>query len=310
MSTLSVIFPGQGSQHQGMLSDCAPNFREILDTFEEASNALSVDLWDICQSNPDNKLNQTEYTQPILLAASIALWRVLQTQSGLSPMCLAGHSLGEYSALVSANVLTFAEAVCLVNRRGRYMQEAVPDGVGAMAAIIGFDNAAIEGLCNQSAQGEIVSAANFNAIGQTVIAGHTAAVNRVIDHAKSDGAKLAKLIPVSVPSHCALMTPAAERLVADLDALEFKAPTLPVIQNVDVASHQDPSRIKLNLVQQLDHSVRWVETVQKMAGQGAETLIECGPGKVLAGLNKRIDRALETINVGTLKGLTNYMENA
>lgn len=310
MSSMSIVFPGQGSQSQGMLHEIAPTFREVSDTFEEASGILSLDLWEICQNNPNDQLNQTEFTQPILLTASVALWRVLQQQGDVTPYCLAGHSLGEYSALVCANVVTFEDALHLVRLRGRYMQEAVPQGVGAMAAIIGLDNAVIQDVCAEAAQGEVVSPANYNAIGQTVVAGHLGAVNRAIEGAKQHGAKIAKLIPVSVPSHCALMAPAAARLAADLQSLAFCVPNIPVIQNVDVTVHDDPAVIKGNLVKQLDHSVRWVETIQTMAEQGVETLIECGPGKVLAGLVKRIDRSVNTLNIDTLEGLTQYLEQA
>lgn len=293
---IAFVFPGQGSQSVGMLSELAADFPIVAETFNEASAALDYDLWQLVQQGPAEKLNQTEYTQPALLAAGVAVWRVWQAQqSAGQPVVLAGHSLGEYTALVCAEALSFADAVKLVAARGRFMQAAVPEGQGAMAAIVGLDNQQVRELCVTAAQGEIVSSANFNAPGQVVVAGHTKAVERCVELAKSAGAKLAKLLPVSVPSHCALMDPAAERLSAMIADIKLVSPQIPVIHNVDVRKHDDDFIIKMVLVAQLFSSVRWVETVERIAAEGIELIIECGPGKVLTGLNKRIVAEPKTI---------------
>ena len=305
----AIVFPGQGSQTPGMLADIAENYPEIKQTFDEASAALGYDLWDIVQNNPDDKLNQTEYTQPALLTASIALWRILNSKKTINPTFLAGHSLGEYSALVCAGSLSFEAAVKMVSQRGRFMQEAVPAGVGAMAAIIGLDNTKILELCHQAADGEIVSPANFNAIGQTVVAGNTSAVDRVVDLAKESGAKIAKRIPVSVPSHCALMAPAAKKLANELKNTEISHPKIRVIQNVDVVFHDSPEEISNALTAQLDHPVRWVETVQKLVENGVTDIIECGPGKVLAGLIKRIDKNIQAHTINSNEELNAVLED-
>lgn len=293
----AFVFPGQGSQSVGMLNACAQMFPQVIETFSEASDALGYDLWQLVQNGPAETLNQTSHTQPALLVASIALWRIWNAQGGLRPVVLAGHSLGEYSALVCAEALDFASAVKLVAERGQFMQDAVPAGLGAMAAIVGLDDDEIRKICEQAAQGQLVTPANYNAIGQIVVAGHNEAVERVINLAKQAGAKLAMLLPVSVPSHCGLMQPAAERLANRLNSITFTTPKIPVINNVDVAVRTEPSIIKDALVRQLANPVRWVETVQQMSNQGIETFIECGSGKILAGLNKRIVASVPTFSI-------------
>lgn len=285
---IAFIFPGQGSQTLGMLAEYAKDYSIIQETFMEASYGVNFDLWELCQLGPEAVLNQTENTQPALLAASVALWRVWRQQDGVRPTFMAGHSLGEYSALVCAEALDFMTAIRLVAERGRLMQAAVPAGAGAMAAIVGLDNDKIRALCESLAEGQVLAPANYNAIGQTVVAGDAAAVARLLEQAKQAGAKLAKLIPVSVPSHCALMKPAAERLAKTLENIEISVPFFPIINNVDVGIEHDPLLIKKALVEQLYNPVRWVEIIQDLEKRGMEEFIECGPGKVLAGLNKRI----------------------
>lgn len=289
---LGIIFPGQGSQSVGMLMSLVDQYPIIHSTFSEANQHLGYDLSNIIAQGPEEKLNSTEITQPALLAASVALWRVVNEKKAMMPAFLAGHSLGEYSALVCAEAIDFGDALRLVRARGQYMQEAVPVGFGAMAAIIGLDNERIAALCEEAAQGEVVSPANFNAIGQTVVAGENAAVERLIDLAKIAGAKLAKKIPVSVPSHCELMKSAKIKLITALADIKISIPKIKVIHNVDIASHSHPDDIRHALAEQLDHPVRWVETIQMLSQNGIKTLWECGPGKVLAGLVKRIDNAI------------------
>lgn len=290
----AFLFPGQGSQSVGMLFDVASTHPVVEETFARASAVLGYDLWKLIQEGPEEKLNQTEYTQPALLTSSVALWHIYQGTQTPLPNYLAGHSLGEYSALVCAHALDFEAAVQLVADRGQYMQEAVKPGEGAMAAIIGLTNEQVAQVCLQAAQGEIASPANFNAIGQVVIAGHTEAVLRAIDLAKKAGAKIAKQIPVSVPSHCELMRPAAERLAMRLANIHIKAPQIPVIHNVDVRTYDSAEEIRSALIRQLYCPVRWVETIQYLVKNGVKTAIECGPGKILAGLNKRIDDGFAT----------------
>ena len=288
--SFAVVFPGQGSQSVGMLSDVANQSQIIKQTFAEASAVLDYDLWALVQNGPEDKLNQTEFTQPALMAADIALWRYWCDTNDARPQVLAGHSLGEFVAFVAADAIDFKDAVKLVRDRGRFMQAAVANGVGAMAAIIGLDNEKVQALCDDAAQGEVVSPANFNSIGQVVIAGDKAAVERAVANAKPVGAKLAKLIPVSVPSHCALMQPAAEQFKKTLDAVRIQLPSIPVIQNVDAKIHDDVESIRQALINQLTQPVQWVATIQAMQAQGVTEIIECGPGKVLQGLIKRIDR--------------------
>ncbi|MBY5979267.1 ACP S-malonyltransferase [Ferrimonas balearica] len=288
----AFIFPGQGSQTVGMLAELAADYPIIQATFAEASEALGFDLWQMVQDGPAEALNSTENTQPALLTASVAIWRAYCEAGGVAPTVMAGHSLGEYSALVCAGALKFDDAVKLVALRGRAMQEAVPAGTGAMAAIIGLDDDAIAKACAEAAQGEVVSPVNFNSPGQVVIAGHKDAVARAGEACKAAGAKRALPLPVSVPSHCALMKPAAEKLAAALANIDVVAPAIPVINNVDVAKADTAEAIKDALVRQLYCPVRWTETVNAMAEQGIEQLVECGPGKVLTGLTKRINKAL------------------
>ena len=295
--SLAFVFPGQGSQAVGMLANVAEQFPQIKATFDEASEVLGTDLWQLVQEGPAEVLNRTDMTQPVLLAASVALWRVWNEQGGAAPAYMSGHSLGEYSALVCAGALAFKDAVKLVNKRGQFMQAAVPAGEGAMAAIIGLDDAAIEAACAQAEQGGVVSAVNYNSPGQVVIAGQTDAVNRAIDLCKEAGAKRALPLPVSVPSHCALMKPAAEQLAAELETITINMPAIPVVQNVTAAIAADAAEIKANLVQQLYRPVLWVDCVNFMAGNGVERLLECGPGKVLSGLNKRIIRGLDVASI-------------
>jgi len=288
--TLAFVFPGQGSQSTGMLNALATDYAEVEATYRTAGAVLGYDLWDIVQNGPAEKLNNTDITQPAMLAAGVAVWRVWQAKGGTQPAVLAGHSLGEYTALVCGGSLSFEDGIKLVAERGRLMQEAVPVGTGAMAAVLGLDDDTVRAVCVDAAGSEVVEAVNFNSPGQVVVAGHKAAVERAVELAKAKGAKRALLLPVSVPSHCALMQPAAEKLAALLEEVTIQVPQIPVINNVDVATPGDPATIRSALVRQLYNPVRWVETVQRMAADGVGRLIECGPGKVLVGLNKRIDR--------------------
>ena len=288
MSKFAMVFPGQGSQTVGMLADLAAQFPIVEQTFAEASDALGYDLWKLVQEGPAEELNKTWQTQPALLAASVAIYRVWQQENGAQPAMMAGHSLGEYSALVCAGVLDFKQAIRLVELRGKLMQEAVPAGTGAMSAIIGLDNDAIAKACEESAQGEVVSPVNFNSPGQVVIAGNKDAVERAGAACKAAGAKRALPLPVSVPSHCALMKPAADKLAIALQGIAFNAPKFPVVNNVDVKTETSPDAIRDALVRQLYSPVRWSESVEFMAGEGVEHLLEVGPGKVLTGLTKRI----------------------
>lgn len=292
MSKFAIVFPGQGSQVVGMLAELGEQFDVVKQTFAQASEVLGYDLWALIQSGPVEDLNQTFRTQPALLATSVAIWRVWQDQGMEQPANLAGHSLGEYSALVCAGVIDFQQAIKLVELRGQLMQEAVPAGVGAMYAIIGLDDESIAKACEEATQGEVVSPVNFNSPGQVVIAGNKAAVERAGVLCKEAGAKRALPLPVSVPSHCALMQPAADKLEIALKDIEFKTPVIPVINNVDVITESDPEKIKQALVRQLHSPVRWTECVQKMSDDGVEKLYELGPGKVLTGLTKRIVKTL------------------
>lgn len=304
MTAFAMVFPGQGSQSIGMLAELAAVYPLVETTFGEASAALGYDLWALTQQGPAEELNKTWQTQPALLAASVAIWRVWRQQGGKSPVLMAGHSLGEYSALVCGGVLDFVEAVKLVELRGKLMQEAVPAGVGAMSAIIGLDNAAIAKACAEAAQGQVVAPVNFNSPGQVVIAGHKEAVERAGAACKAAGAKRALPLPVSVPSHCALMEPAARKLAVALENITFNAPAIPVVNNVDVQAEVQPEAIRSALVRQLYHPVRWTETVQYLAAQGVRVLFETGPGKVLTGLTKRIDDTLTGSAVNDPASLT------
>lgn len=299
----AFVFPGQGSQSVGMLAELATEFSVVGDTFKQASDALGYDLWELVSSGPEEQLNQTDRTQPAMLTAGIAVWRVWQSQSDIKPDFFAGHSLGEYTALVAADAIDFADAVKLVEKRGQFMQQAVPAGEGAMAAILGLDDDVVRELCAQAAATGVVEAVNFNSPGQVVIAGATAAVQQVITLATDKGAKRALQLPVSVPSHCALMKPAAEQLAAALDSIDVRMPSTPVIHNASVTAAQNPAELKSLLAQQLYSPVRWVETVQWFAAQGTDIVVESGPGKVLAGLNKRIDKSLNALPVFDLSTL-------
>jgi len=294
---LAFVFPGQGSQSVGMLNAMADAFPAIQQTFVEASEALGFDLWAIASSGPEAKLNETEITQPAMLAAGVATWRVWESETGIRPIVMAGHSLGEYTALTCAGAFEFRDAIRLVSDRGRLMQSAVPAGQGAMAAIVGLDDDKVRELCEHNAGGDVLSPVNFNSPGQVVIAGNAAAVARAVDNAKAAGAKLAKLLPVSVPSHCALMHPAAEQMRERLAGVTIREPRIPVLHNVNVSSENNPDGIRDALVRQVESPVRWVETIQRMAADGVTKLVECGPGKVLAGLNKRIDKNCQTLAV-------------
>ena len=298
-ASLAFVFPGQGSQSLGMLAELAAQYPLIQETFAEASQALGYDLWVLTQQGPETELNQTDKTQPAILTASIALWRLWLAEGGARPAFVAGHSLGEYSALVAAGSLSLGDAVKLVERRGQLMQEAVPAGRGAMAAILGLEDADVLAACAEAAQGDVVSAVNFNSPGQVVIAGSTAAVQRAMELCKARGAKRALPLPVSVPSHCELMRPAAERFAESVEAIDWQAPQIPLVQNVSAAVVCDLDTLKSDLLQQLYKPVRWVESIQALAANGAVELVECGPGKVLAGLNKRCADGVTTHNLNT-----------
>lgn len=302
-SDLAFVFPGQGSQKIGMLSDFAAQHPQVATTFDEASEALGYDLWDLCQNGTQDDINLTERTQPLMLTASVALWRVWQARGGANPALMAGHSLGEWSALVCAGVVDFTAAVKLVRNRGAYMQEAVPVGQGAMAAIIGLDDVAIAAACEQASQGEVVAAVNFNAPGQVVIAGASGAVERASAACKEAGAKRALPLPVSAPFHTSLMKPAAERLAEQVRATEFRAPLIPVVHNVHARTETDPAVIRELIIEQIYKPVLWVNCVESLAAQGISLAIECGPGKVLTGLTKRIVKELEGLSIEAPDGL-------
>ncbi|MFB1014918.1 MAG: [acyl-carrier-protein] S-malonyltransferase [Alteromonadaceae bacterium] len=304
---LAFVFPGQGSQTVGMLSDYQDN-EIVQNTFSQASQALGYDLWQLISQGPSEKLNQTHHTQPALLTASVAMWRLWQSKSSRLPSIIAGHSLGEYSALVCADVITLEEAVVLVEKRGQFMQASVPEGIGAMSAIIGLDNQAIIDACVKAQEQEVVSAVNFNSPGQVVIAGHKAAVERAGVLCKEGGAKRVLPLPVSVPSHCALMKDAADKLALELDKITFNTPKISVVNNVDVAVESSAEAIKKALVKQLYSPVRWSETISKLANDGIEQVVEAGPGKVLQGLIKRIDKSVTCISVNNSDSLANALE--
>lgn len=310
MLKYAAVFPGQGSQSLGMLAELGEHFPVVGETFLEASEILSKDLWAITQSDSNTDLDATENTQPIMLAAGVAVWRVWNARGGHPPTIMAGHSLGEYTALVCSGALDFSSAVKLVAERARQMQAAVPEGQGAMAAILGLENSVVVKVCADAEQGQVVAAVNFNSPGQIVIAGAAEAVERAISGAKQAGAKRALKLPVSVPSHCELMRPAANALAETLLATPFSTPKIPVIHNVDVKSHDDASAIRVALTDQIFKPVRWGETVQNLAQKGVTRLLEFGPGKVLAGLTKRIDRSLQAQCIQDLesleKALTDY----
>jgi [acyl-carrier-protein] S-malonyltransferase len=298
MMNTAFVFPGQGSQSVGMLSDFLPQYTIVTDLFAEASDAIGYDLWKLVQNGPEEKLNQTEYTQVAMLTADVAIYQLLM-QAGLpQPQLMAGHSLGEYAALVCANALSLSDAVRLVARRGQVMQNAIPLGMGAMAAIVGLSDEQVQTLCiNATKNNEKVTPANYNAIGQVVIAGHTPAVERAVLLAQESGALLAKIIPVSVPCHCPLLTGAADLFAETLALVPFKNPAIDVISNVDLSIYHSAQHIRNQLKEQLYSPVRWVETIQFFKSKEINLIVECGPGKVLSGLTKRIDRSLSTISI-------------
>jgi len=309
MKKFAMVFPGQGSQTVGMLAELAGDYPIVQETFKQASEVLGYDLWQLVQEGPAEELNKTWQTQPALLTASVAVYRVWQQKyPELKPEVMAGHSLGEYSALVCAGVLDFQDAVKLVELRGKLMQQAVPEGTGAMYAIIGLDNDAIINACKQAEQGEVVSAVNFNSPGQVVIAGAKAAVERAAALCKEAGAKRALPLAVSVPSHCALMKPAADQLSVSLESITLKEAGVSVLNNVDVKNEIEADGIRNALVRQLYSPVRWTETVEKMAQNGVEVLVEVGPGKVLNGLTKRIVDSLQAVSVNDVKSLDSVEE--
>lgn len=301
---IALLFPGQGSQSVGMLSELLETSQVVQDTFAEASSALGYDLAKLVLDGPESELNETHRTQPALLTASVAIFRHWQSEQVDAELVLAGHSLGEYSALVCAGVLDLSTAVKLVEKRGLYMQQAVPAGTGSMAAIIGLDDDTIAKICEEQSEQQVVAPVNFNSPGQVVIAGHKEAVERASEACKEAGAKRALPLAVSVPSHCALMKPAADQLAADLAKIEFSAPNFPVINNVDVVAQESGEAIKDALIRQLYSPVRWTETVQQLAKDGVTQAYEFGPGKVLTGLTKRIDKSVACSAVNDVASLT------
>lgn len=304
ISTLAFIFPGQGSQKLGMLAALAESYPIVQETFAEASAVLGYDLWQLSQDGPQEALNMTERTQPLLLAASVAIWRVWQQEKTEQPAVMAGHSLGEWSALVCAGVVSFTDAIRLVQLRGKYMQEVVPSGVGSMAAIIGLDDESILDACQTAAENEVVSAVNFNSPGQVVIAGHVGAVDRAIAICKEKGAKKAMPLAVSAPFHSALLKPAADRLANEIANVEFKSPAIPVVHNVNAKTESDPAMIKQRMIEQIYHPVLWVDCVNVLVAQGVTKAVECGPGKVLSGLVKRIDRSVVSVAADSPEAIT------
>ena len=304
-----MVFPGQGSQSPGMLAELAAQHPEVSDTYAEASDMLGYDLWNLVQNGPAEKLNETIVTQPAMLAAGVATWRLWQKLGGALPVAMAGHSLGEYTALVCAGAIEFRDAVGLVQRRAEFMQNAVPAGEGAMAAILGLDDQAVRDVCRNAANGGVAEAANFNSPGQVVIAGHRGTIERAIELAKEAGARRAIMLAVSVPSHSTLMLPAGEALAESLQAAAFQAPSLPVINAVDATPYTDASDIRQRLTRQVSSPVHWVDTVQRLIADGATSIAECGPGRVLTGLIKRIDRSVGSFCIDSLDSLASNLEN-
>lgn len=298
MINTAFVFPGQGSQSIGMLSDFLPQYPIVTDLFAEASAAIGYDLWELIQNGSEEQLNQTEYTQVAMLTADVAIYRLLMQEGIAPPQLMAGHSLGEYAALVCAEALSLRDALHLVARRGQVMQQAVPLGIGAMAAIVGLTDEQVQDLCTKSSNAqEQVTPANYNAIGQVVVAGHAPAIQRAMMLAEEAGARLAKVIPVSVPCHCPLLLEAAELFAETLAGVSFKNPTIDVISNVDLSIYYSPQHMRDKLKEQLYSPVRWVETIQTFKNKGIDLIVECGPGKVLNGLTKRIERSLSTISI-------------
>ena len=309
MAKTAFLFPGQGSQSVGMVSSLAEHSPVVRQTFEEASGVLGYDLWEIAENGPAEKLGQTQVTQPALLAAGIATWRVWKESAGPDPDFMAGHSLGEYTALVAAGAIQFGAAVALVAQRGEMMQAATPPGTGAMAAVLGLDDDVLAGVCEQAAEGQVVSCANYNSPGQIVIAGNREAVDRACALATEAGARRAIPLAVSVPSHCALMAPAAEAMAAALEDVEIAPCRIPVLHNVDTQARDDADGIRSALVQQLSQPVRWAATVARLAEKGALNMAECGPGKVLTGLNRRISREITSSALISADAIGNTLEN-
>ena len=310
---LALVFPGQGSQALGMLNSFHAEFPVIATTFSEASDVLGYDLWKLTQEGPLEKLNLTEYTQPALLTASVAIWRIWLQKGGIQPALMSGHSLGEWSALVCSGVVAFADAVKLVQHRGRFMQQAVPEGQGSMAAILGLDDAAVKTACDDamqepSLQGSIVSPVNFNSPGQLVIAGNTSAVERAIVYCKKLGAKRAMLLPVSAPFHTELMRSASDKLASHLDSVTFNIPSIPIVHNVNARIELNPNKIKQLVIEQIYHPVLWVSCVKTLIDSGVTHIVECGPGKVLAALAKRIDRSLSIAVTDTVSDFNNALQ--
>lgn len=305
MARFAMLFPGQGSQSAGMLNELSETDSVVADTWAEATDVLGYDMATLVADNPEDKLNQTEYTQPALVAAGVAVWRVWKARGGADPKVIAGHSLGEYTALVAAGALDFGDALRLTRLRGQAMQAAVAPGVGAMAAVIGLSDQAVRDVCEQVTTGDdySVSPANFNAPKQVVIAGHAEAVKVAAERAKAEGAKLVKELAVSVPAHCGLMKPAAERLAASLQETPLHTPAISVLHNVDARPRDSVESIRHALVAQLDQSVLWSDTISAMSTAGCEVLLECGPGKVLSGLNKRIDKKLQSVALRSADGV-------
>jgi len=306
-SNLAFVFPGQGSQKIGMLAELAAANPLVEETFKEASDVLGYDAWKLIQEGEQEDINLTERTQPLLLTSSVAIWRLWQQQGGPQPAAMAGHSLGEWSALVCSGVVTFADAVEIVRARGAFMQQAVPVGIGAMAAIMGIDDQIVIDACAEAAQDQIAAAVNFNAPGQVVIAGDAAAVARAVDICKKAGAKRAVELPVSAPFHTSLMRPAADNLSVLVQQKSFSAPQIPVLHNVHAKTEDDPERIKSLMLEQIYKPVLWVDCVNGLSSRGAEILIECGPGRVLNGLSKRIDRSLTSLATDDVASLENAL---
>lgn len=307
---IAVVFPGQGSQSIGMLEAYAADWPVVQETVEEASQILGYDLWDIISNGPVEKLNQTEITQPAVLAADVAIMRIMAQQCMLTPIVVAGHSLGEYAALVAGDAIEFGDAIKLVAERGRLMQSAVAEGEGAMAAIIGLSDGVVDEICVKVAAetGEVVSAVNFNSPGQVVIAGNTNAVDKAIEALSEEGAKRALKLPVSVPSHCALMKPAAEKLEKILQTVDIKVPQVQVIQNVDAMGYEDVNQIRDALVRQLYNPVQWTHTIQ-IISDGADVIVECGPGKVLSGLTRRINKEVVSHSLSTPDSMQKFLDS-
>lgn len=304
----AFVFPGQGSQSIGMLNSLAEAYSQVKDTYVQASDVLGYDLFAIVNDGPAEKLNSTDVTQPAMLAAGVATWRIWNDKAGQQPQIMAGHSLGEYSALVCADAIEFIDAIKLVSSRGRYMQEAVPAGTGAMAAVLGLDDDAVRAVCIEAAEGDVVEAVNFNTQGQVVVAGNKEAVERAIVIAKDKGAKRAVILPVSVPSHCQLMKPAADKLAKDLKQIEIKQPSIDIINNVDVKIESEPDAIRDALVRQLYQPVRWLEVIRTITGKNINSIIECGPGKILMGLNKRIDKSISHAAIADADSMNKALE--